>query len=1402
MSIQSPAAFDCDRFLAAIRAEGIMLAAVDGDLRLWGPEEALNETRLLTTIRENKTAILDSLADSAWLQAAPKQIETDAAAEHQSFPLTEIQRAYWLGRQQVFDHGDVAIHYYTEVDCEAVDRARLHTAWNRTVRYHGMLRAVVDEAAAQRILPEVPEYEIAFTDLSTLTESERAQALTDHRQACSHKVHRTDQWPGFDLHLFRLSDTRYRLTYSQDLLHIDGGSLLIVIEDFCRWYADPQFEKAPPGLSFRDYVYHEIALRRTDSYQADLAYWREAVKDLPPPPALPQRAGGTHAGRFTRRSFALDASAYAEIRRQAAAMNITPTGYVLAAFADIVALWNGSEDYTLNVTVFNRPNIHPDIHRIAGDFTSMMPLAVRRNAGATLSARASALQKSIWEHIGHKDVSGVTVLSLLRESAGEHAAAQLSVVFTSLLNLGNQGFSNSGFSTLGTTAYTVTQTPQVTLDHQVAETSDGGISFSWDLVEDLFPEGMIDDMFGAFEMLIRRLLADQGAWSDPSLEHLPQAQTSLFAAVNDTGMDWPADLTLRDLLYAQAQAQPQLPALVTPDCALTYGELLEAAERVAARLVAAQVQPGDRVGIFMEKGWAQPLAAIAAQVAGAAYVPIDPTVPASRLDYLIGDAALRALLVDSATERRVKNPGVRRILVDATVLQAGPRATPAPLGADAVSHLIYTSGSTGQPKGVVVEHRNVVNRMHDIINRFAIDSNDAALGLTALHHDLSVFDIFGVLAAGAKLVLPREEERLDPAHWCALMATHGVTLWNSVPAFAGILVDYLDTKPEAAEEIRLRWMILAGDWIPVALPGRLKASWPELDFIASGGPTETTIWDIWNRVDGVDPEWPSIPYGKPLANATYHVIDRAGQRCPCWVAGELYIGGAGVTRGYLNRPETTAEKYLTLPGIAGRLFKSGDIGRYLPDGSIEFLGRNDFQVKIDGQRIELGEIEKATLDVTGVKDCAAVVKSAPQGPALTLFVTAADDERLSAAELAAQEAAFAEHGVSLADPAERLAGKLYYAALSPPPGARLLPLGPTTTALPDLKSHREFTPGPIPIAEFTEFFAPLHGQRDPLSGEAKFQYGSAGGLYPVQIYVYVKPQAVEDLAGGIYRYFPLDHALELVADRVLPDDIHWGYNRAMGDAAAFYIYLIADPTLVAEQYGETLAEPLSYIEAGMISQRLRHAALETGFGVCSVGDIQFARYAQDFHLSEHHKLLTAMVAGRVASHAKIAPKTSLTERVTEALAVALPPHMVPAVISKLPALPLTANGKVDRQALMAMDLGELPGAHEHVAPEDAFEDAVSQVLADLLGQERISVTANFFDLGANSALLVKAYHAITEKTGAKFPLISLFRFPTVRSLAESTQADATRAPSGASMERADKQKRTLEKLRKTNRRKG
>jgi pyochelin synthetase len=304
----------------------------------------------------------------------------------------------------------------------------------------------------------------------------------------------------------------------------------------------------------------------------------------------------------------------------------------------------------------------------------------------------------------------------------------------------------------------------------------------------------------------------------------------------------------------------------------------------------------------------------------------------------------------------------------------GPaRDGPAP--AD-LAYVIYTSGSTGKPKGVMVEHGSAANTVADINQRFGIGPADRVLALSALSFDLSVYDVFGTLAAGAAVVLPSPAGAHDPAHWDTLLTRHRVTVWNSVPALMQARLDAYG-RPDAPPRTGLRLVMLSGDWIPVTQPDAIRRHHPGARVVSLGGATEAAIWSIWYPIGEVPPEWSRIPYGTPLSNQTMHVLDGQFDDCPVWVTGEIYIGGAGVARGYWADPERTAERFLLHPGTGERLYRTGDLGRYLPGGDIEFLGRADSQVKLNGHRIELGEIAAALERQDGVREALATVAANP-----------------------------------------------------------------------------------------------------------------------------------------------------------------------------------------------------------------------------------------------------------------------------------------------------------------------------------------------------------------------------------------------------------------------------------------
>ncbi|MFF5095485.1 MULTISPECIES: non-ribosomal peptide synthetase [Actinosynnema] len=482
-----------------------------------------------------------------------------------------------------------------------------------------------------------------------------------------------------------------------------------------------------------------------------------------------------------------------------------------------------------------------------------------------------------------------------------------------------------------------------------------------------------------------------------------KADVDLARRSNSTAVRFArADALLHELFLDAARTHAGRTAVAHPEGALSYAELADRASAAAHRLRDAGVATGDVVAIVMEKGWEQVVAALGALMAGAVFVPVDPANPAERLHHLLEHSLSRAVLTQPALVDRLPWPeGLPVQAVDAEA-PATPQEPPTVhRGPDDLAYVIYTSGSTGLPKGVMISHRGAVNTILDINSRFDVGPDDRVLALSALSFDLAIYDVFGTLATGAAIVVPKPSARPDPVHWAGLVAEAGVTVWNSVPALMELAV--AAAKPGQLDPLRL--VLLSGDWIRVGLPADVAEANPRARVISLGGATEGSIWSILRPVDEVDPAWPSIPYGRPMANQTFHVLDKAMAPCPVGVPGELHIGGAGVALGYWRDPERTAARFVTLPATGERVYRTGDLGRYLPDGEIQFLGRDDFQVKVQGFRIELGEVEAALRGHPGVQDAVTVAERDAAGSGRLVSFVLAEDAGLDGAAVRAHAAA-------------------------------------------------------------------------------------------------------------------------------------------------------------------------------------------------------------------------------------------------------------------------------------------------------------------------------------------------------------------------------------------------------------
>ena len=947
-----------------------------------------------------KTAVLALLTEreNARSTSPLPQIVPDRERRNDPFPLTDIQQAYWLGRSDAFELGNVACHVYYEVEANNLDLPRFNRALQRLIERHDMLRAIVLADGRQQVLDQVPPYEIEVLDLRSHDWQQASAVLDAINHRMSHQVLPSDAWPLFEIRASRLDEVRLRLHFSFDMLIADVWSLQILFREWAELYRDMNAHLAPIDVTFRDYVLVEAKLRHSELHDISQQYWSDRLPALPPAPELPLAVSPSSITkpRFVRRTQRLRPEAWSRIKRHAAESGLTPSGVLLSAFAQVLAVWSKSPRFTINVTLLNRLPFHPQVNEIIGDFTTLIPLAVENSSEESFQAQTERIHAQLMEDIEHRFVSGVQVLRDVARFQGRTSGVAMPIVFTSLL-LQHMNRSDQTLW-MGEVVYGITQTPQVWLDHQVLE-EDGALVFNWDAVEGLFAEGLLQNMFDSYCSLLHRLSDNQSTWHKPINDLLPPAQLRQRAAINATEVDVPG-VMLHTLFQEQVTQRPQQAAVIAANGSLTYEQLHHKANYLGRKLRQMGACPNTLVAVVMEKGWEQVAAVMGILQSGVAYLPIDPTLPIERLRHLLDQGEVAIVLTQSWLDERIEWPGqIRRLSVDTEqVSSLVEEPTEHVQKPDDLAYVIYTSGSTGLPKGVMIDHAGAVNTILDINRRFNVRPCDKVLALSSLGFDLSVYDIFGTLAAGATILIPDTAAARDPEHWAELIQRERVTIWNSVPALMEMFVAYASGRSERLAE-SLRLVLLSGDWISVTLPDRIKELSGNTQVISLGGATEASIWSILYPISEVSENASSIPYGRPMANQRFHVLSEALEPRPTWVPGSLYIGGKGLALGYWHDEERTAASFIIHPRTGERLYKTGDLGRYLPDGNIEFLGREDSQVKVQGYRIELGEIEAALGKHSGVRSAVVTAVGPRESKRLVAYVAADQSSAIAADDL-------------------------------------------------------------------------------------------------------------------------------------------------------------------------------------------------------------------------------------------------------------------------------------------------------------------------------------------------------------------------------------------------------------------
>ncbi len=869
-----------------------------------------------------------------------------------------------------------------------LDEATLKSAVQALLQRHASLRAGFQHENLSRpvqIIVSSPELPWRSLDLSALDAGSRDVRLEEI--AAQERAEHFDLAipPLIRFTLIKLASDAHRLLLTSHHILMDGWSTPILIRELLALYANRgDGSSLPPVTRYRDYLRWIAAQDRS----AALSAWREALAGLEEPTRLASDAAGRAPLAPERVALTLSPTLTSALNQQARSRGLTLNTYVQAAWAILLGRLTGRDDVVFGITVAGRPPELPGIESMVGLFINTLPLRVRLAPDQKLGALLAQLQDRQSALMAHQHVGLAEVQAL----AGLGELFDTLVVFENYPVDRSGPGAEAGLHLTDITGHDATHYP-FTLMAIPGES----LQLRLDYRPDLFDRGSIEALA---QRLIRLL---EAAVADPEqpiggLDILSTAERQkLLREWNDTARPIPS-ATLPELFAAQVAKSPDAVAVVFEDQTLTYAQLDARANQLAHHLQGLGVGPEVVVGLCVERSLEMMVGLLGILKAGGAYLPLDPNYPSERLAFMLDDVRAPVLLTQSTLLARIGQHTGTTVRLDADWPVIANNATTAPhagLHPTNTAYIIYTSGSTGTPKGVVVNHRNIIRLVRET-NYVDLTSRDVFLHLAPLSFDASTFEIWGALLNGAKLVV-YPDGAIDLSRLKQTIAQSNISvMWLTAALFHQVVDE--DVLALAG----LKKLLAGGDVLSVPHVHQVNASLPNCRLINGYGPTEGTTFSVCHTLTHITGADTSVPIGTPISNARIYVLDGGLQPVPAGVAGELYIAGEGLARGYLGRRGLTAERFVADPfGPAGsRMYRTGDLARWRAGGVLDFIGRADQQIKLRGFRIEPGEIEAALTKHPSITQAAVIARTdGPGGKRLTAYVVAAPDKSIDQAEL-------------------------------------------------------------------------------------------------------------------------------------------------------------------------------------------------------------------------------------------------------------------------------------------------------------------------------------------------------------------------------------------------------------------
>lgn len=854
-----------------------------------------------------------------------------------------------------------------------LDQAKFKQAWQSVVASQPILRTRFCGFDRQTFIQLVtPWLDFAWSEQNQQDMSDKRQQKWLEQKMAEEKSTSFDleNGPLMRFCLIQTEAQRFDLVWTYHHVILDGWCLALIFEQVMSTYRNLVEGNTVDTTEISRYDGYLDWLESQNQQQV-IDWWVAQMDgiDLPSPVGvtnLPETYQQPQA--FAQLDTLLSAEHTEALECFAREHQCTLSAVVQLAWGYLLHRYSGIDDVVFGVTVAGRPAEVDDIENILGLFINTMPLKV---SFANTNSLTAILQQ-ISQGAAAANENSFVPLAKIQQAVSEGRPlfeslvvfenypldlAQLAAVCPPQLQVDGLEVEEQSNYPL-----TLLVTPGEQLDIQLV--------YQQAQYTSLIAEQMLE---GFKQVLLSLITTPKPQLTDMNIYNVEQ-QNHLVEHWNQTKATVEQGVGLHQLFERQAAKTPDYIAVKSRNGQYTYGQLELAANALAHQLIDAGVKPTDLVPVCMPRCKEMVVAVLAILKAGGAYVPMEPSIPTQRKLMIIEDTNAQVVVTTSVLTQELVHNNVTTLALDEAPTQDWPTHSPnLPVDSRALAYIIFTSGSTGKPKGVMLQHDPVVNLIHWVNRSYQVGADDCLLFIAALSFDLSVYDIFGILACGGSLYLADDEEKSDPVILVELIEQQDITFWDSAPAALMQLTEFMPAKGSD----KLRLVFLSGDWIPLSLPPTLQQIYRNLQVVGLGGATEAAIWSNFFNVKELQPFWRSIPYGLPITNARYYILDKDLLPCQIGVTGNLYIGGPCLSYGYFNQPELTACRYLPDPyatEAGGVLYNTGDQARRMHDGQIEFIGRVDNQVKLRGFRIELGEIDAVLKQDSRVREVVSMVR--------------------------------------------------------------------------------------------------------------------------------------------------------------------------------------------------------------------------------------------------------------------------------------------------------------------------------------------------------------------------------------------------------------------------------------------